>query len=60
LEGYYIAIPKPKRNAIPSLGYTINTMDELFWSRLLEGYYSCPKIFMQYPSQGIPEIHWVP
>jgi hypothetical protein len=26
-----------------SLGYSVNTMAELFWSTLLEGYCSCPK-----------------
>jgi hypothetical protein len=23
---YFVALPKPRRNVIPSLGYTINTM----------------------------------
>jgi hypothetical protein len=26
LEGYYIAIPKPRRKAIPYLGLFVNTM----------------------------------
>jgi len=43
LEEYCIALPKPKRDALPSLSYTIKPWAELFWSRSLEGYYSCPK-----------------
>jgi hypothetical protein len=27
LEGYYITIPKPKRKAIPYMGFLANTMD---------------------------------
>jgi hypothetical protein len=27
LREYYIALPKPKRDAIPSMGYIVNTMD---------------------------------
>jgi hypothetical protein len=48
LGKYCIALPKPKKDAIPSMGYTINTMVELFWSRLLKGCCSCPKILNEH------------
>jgi hypothetical protein len=41
LKRYCIALTKPKRKAIPSLGYTITSWAELFRSKLLKGYYSC-------------------
>ncbi len=43
LKKHCVTLTKPRRNAIPSLGYTITPWAELFWSKLLEGYYSCPK-----------------
>jgi hypothetical protein len=43
-----VALTKPKRNLILSLGYTITPWVELFWSKLLEGYYSCTKGFTKH------------
>jgi len=38
LEGYFIAIPKPKSKAIPCSGYSITPWAKFFWSNLLKGY----------------------
>jgi hypothetical protein len=43
LERYCVALINPRRNAITSLGYIVTQWVELFWFRLLKGYYSCPK-----------------
>jgi len=62
LERYYIALTKPRRNAIPSLGYIVTPWAELFWSRLLERYCSCPEGFTKHaiPLSMYPKNHWVP
>jgi hypothetical protein len=56
LERYHVTLTKPKRNAIPSLGYTITLSVELFWSKLLEGYFLCPKGLIKHaiPFLGYP------
>jgi hypothetical protein len=51
-----VALTKPKRNAIPSLGYIVTPWAELFWSRILERYYSCLKRLTKHaiPLLGYP------
>jgi hypothetical protein len=41
MEGYCIALPKPTRKPIPSLGYFVNKHQGFMF---LEGYCSCPKL----------------
>jgi len=57
LEKYYVTLTKPRRNPIPSLGYTITSWVELFWSRLLEGYCSCLEGLIKHviPLLGYPK-----
>jgi len=43
LEKYYVIVTKPKKNVIPSLGYIVTPWTELFWSKLLKRYFSCPE-----------------
>jgi len=33
LERYYVALTKPRKNAIPSLGYIVTPWVKLFWSK---------------------------
>jgi len=56
LERYCVTLTKPRRNAIPSLGYTIRSWAEFFWSKLLKGYCSCLKRFTKHaiPLLGYP------
>jgi hypothetical protein len=64
LEGFCIALPKPREKAIPSLVYSIKPWAELFWFRLSNGYYSCPKLFnalaiipfLRYPKNPLGSI----
>jgi len=57
LKRYCIALTKPTRNAIPSLGYAVTQWAELFWSKLLKGYYSCLEGFTKHaiPFLGYPK-----
>jgi hypothetical protein len=43
MEGYCVALPKPTRIPIPSLGYYV--IKHQGSPSFLEKYYSCPKLF---------------
>jgi hypothetical protein len=43
VTGYCIALPKPTRKPIPSLGYSV--IKHQGFTSLLKGYYLCPKLF---------------
>jgi hypothetical protein len=43
VEEYFVALPKPTRKPIPTLGYF--EIKHQGFTLLLEGYCSCPKLF---------------
>jgi len=57
VKGYFVALPKPTRKSIPSLGYFV--IKHQGFMSLLEGHCSCPKLpnTLAIPLQGIPKIH---
>jgi hypothetical protein len=44
VEGYYIAIPQPRRKTIPSFGYSANTMGLIILVQAIEGVLLMPII----------------
>jgi len=64
MEGYCVAIPKPTRKPISSLGYYI--IKHQGSTSLLKGYCSCPKLFntpaiplVRYPINTLGTITYI-
>jgi hypothetical protein len=62
--GYCVALPKPARKLIPSLGYFV--IKHQGSTSLLKGYYSCPKLlntftipFAMYPKSTLGSITYL-